>query len=392
MPVYIRCPECKSDQKIQNKKCCKCSQPMPKQGKRYKVVIKHHGKIVTKQTHSLELARQIEVKIKSELIEGSYYDRKKKVPTLEKVWERYAERSQSTVKGFSKDANRYDTQLKNRFANKTLDLISPFDLEKMVMEMKKTTTIRGGTYSPKTIHNAVELLNRLFNYAHRMRIYKGENPCKQIVLPKVNNEITNELDENKLGDLLNTLDEWPDRMVANLVKLAVMSGLRRGELFNLKWKYVDLNKGWLTIRNPKGGKDQVIPLCQSAVEILKDHPKTEKSDYVFPSTRGGRRSDIKKPWLKIKGKAQLPDAFRFHDLRHTFASLLASSGKVDLYTLQKLLTHQSPQMTQRYTHLVESALRRSVHVMDEIYNRAKQTINFEETGKAEGRNIAETKN
>ena len=61
---------------------------------------------------------------------------------------------------------------------------------------------------------------------------------------------------------------------------------------------------------------------------------------------------------KIKGKAKLPKEFRvLHGLRYVYASMLASSGKVDMYTLQKLLTHKSPNMTQRYAHLRDDALK-----------------------------------
>ncbi len=68
----------------------------------------------------------------------------------------------------------------------------------------------------------------------------------------------------------------------------------------------------------------------------------------------------------------MPDDFRpLHGLRHVFASYLASSGKVDLYTLQKLLTHASPQMTQRYAHLADDAMQRAASVANEIFEQKK---------------------
>lgn len=70
--------------------------------------------------------------------------------------------------------------------------------------------------------------------------------------------------------------------------------------------------------------------------------------------------DINKQVNRIKKRAGLPPDFRaLHGLRHVYASMLASSGQVDLYTLQKLLTHKSPQMTQRYAHLRDEALRKA---------------------------------
>jgi hypothetical protein len=71
-------------------------------------------------------------------------------------------------------------------------------------------------------------------------------------------------------------------------------------------------------------------------------------------------------WARIRKQAKISKGFRFHGLRHTFASYLASSGELDLYTLQKLLNHQTPEMTQRYAHLLDEALRRGANVADRM--------------------------
>ena len=117
--------------------------------------------------------------------------------------------------------------------------------------------------------------------------------------------------------------------------------MRRGELFKLQWQDVDFERGFIHIRTPKGGKDQTIPLNQAAREVLENHPKSD-SPYVFPGRGGKQRTEIRRPIDRIRKAAELPKDFRpLHGLRHTYASMLASSGQVDLYTLQKLLTHKS---------------------------------------------------
>jgi integrase len=122
---------------------------------------------------------------------------------------------------------------------------------------------------------------------------------------------------------------------------------------------VDLERDFIHIRDPKGRVDQKIPLNTSARELLTNHPRTG-SPYVFPGRGGHRRIDINKQVSRIKEAAGLPKDFRaLHGLRHVYASMLASSGQVDLYTLQKLLTHKSPGMTMRYAHLRDEALRRA---------------------------------
>jgi integrase len=90
---------------------------------------------------------------------------------------------------------------------------------------------------------------------------------------------------------------------------------------------------------------------------LKDQ---DGSQFVFQGKNGDRRKDIHKETRRIADKAGLPKSFRpLHGLRHVYASMLASSGQVDLYTLQKLLTHKDPKMTQRYAHLRDEGLRRA---------------------------------
>ena len=152
------------------------------------------------------------------------------------------------------------------------------------------------------------------------------------------------------------MEEERDVQVANLVRLALFTGMRRGELFRLKWEDIDFQRGFIKLRDPKSGGDQSIPLNDKAGEILRSHPRVE-SPYVFPGRNGGQRTDCKRPLIRIKKRAGLPKDFRIlHGLRHVYASMLASSGRVDLYTLQKLLTHKSPLLPQLHLRTFSTLL------------------------------------
>jgi integrase len=154
------------------------------------------------------------------------------------------------------------------------------------------------------------------------------------------------------------------------MKLALCTGMRRGEMFKLRWEDLDFERGFITIKDPKGGADQKIPLNDTARQVLNNHPRTE-SPFVFFGRGGKRRTDINKSLRKIRKEAGLPKTFRsLHGLRHYFASALASTGEVDLYTLQKLLTHKSPVMTQRYAHLRDQALKRGSDVASRLISEA----------------------
>jgi integrase len=146
--------------------------------------------------------------------------------------------------------------------------------------------------------------------------------------------------------------------------------MRKSEMFRLKWDDVDPDRGFIHLRDPKGGKDQTIPLNQAAREVLEHHPKSD-SPFVFPGRGGKQRTEIRRPIDRIRKTAELPKDFRpLHGLRHTYASMLASSGQVDLYTLQKLLTHKSAAMTQRYAHLRDDTLRRASDLAGDLIGQA----------------------
>jgi integrase len=140
--------------------------------------------------------------------------------------------------------------------------------------------------------------------------------------------------------------------LAPIVLLALNTGCRRGELLGLAWQDVDLARAILTVRGEgaKSGRTRHIPLNAEAVQVLKDWPP-QGGDLVFPGDDGDQMITLKTAWLKLVGEtgANLTD-FRFHDLRHTFASKLVQRG-VDLATVRELLGHSDFALTLRYAHL-----------------------------------------
>ncbi len=113
----------------------------------------------------------------------------------------------------------------------------------------------------------------------------------------------------------------------------------------------------------KNDKTLFVPMSQKVQEILLDLPHCNE-EYIFPQYD---RSTYSKKMRRVCDLAGLPKDFRpIHGLRHNFASRIASSGKVDLYTLQNLMTHSSPAMTQRYAHLADKAMHRAAEVLDDV--------------------------
>jgi integrase len=279
--------------------------------------------------------------------------------TVDKLWEEYT--AQTTLKGLAKDRSRYKNYLEPAFGDKEPKDILPLDVDRV-----RLRNLKGK--SPQTIKLVLQLLLRLSNFAAKKKLCPPL--AFRIEVPKVNNLKTEDLSQDQIKKLVEVIDADTHTQAGPMMKLALFTGMRRGELFKLKWRDIDFERGFITIRDPKGTKDQKIPLNDGAREILTNHFQTE-SEYVFGGHYGLPRTRVEFAIREIKRKAGLPDDFRpLHGLRHTYASMLASSGSVDLYTLQKLMTHQTPQMTQRYAHLRDETLKKASSIASDLVSIA----------------------
>ena len=154
-----------------------------------------------------------------------------------------------------------------------------------------------------------------------------------------------------------------------LVLLSLNTGLRRGELFNLERSHVDLGRSNLTVagdtQGNKTAKARHIPLNAEARSVLVEWiTHYQPTGLLFPGRYGGRLDNINHGWERLRQEAQL-DNFRWHDLRHTFASKLVMAG-VDLNTVRELLGHTGLDMTLRYAHLAPEHKAAAVAKLDRL--------------------------
>lgn len=146
--------------------------------------------------------------------------------------------------------------------------------------------------------------------------------------------------------------------------MALTTGMRIGEILNLKWGQIDLENGLIHVEISKNKQRRSIPINESLRKEIELLPPKMKDEYIFPHSSKYPRGCIKRMWKKILEKAGLSD-FRFHDLRHTFASyVMMKKGNVPL--LQDLLGHKDSEMTLRYSHLSPKYRMDAVRVMDEV--------------------------
>ncbi len=287
--------------------------------------------------------------------------------TMDRLWQEYKD-NKSDVKGIKFDNNRYDNHIGPTLGHKEPKDIAPLDVDRIRINLLKTK-------SPATVRNVLELIRRIANFGLKKQLCPGLGFI--IEMPTVNNLKTEFLTDEELKKFWQAVNDDPNIQVANFMKMAILTGLRRGELFNLEWKSIEFQRGFIRIIDPKGGEDKEVPMNSAVRELLESHPKTS-SPYVFPGRNGKKRTDINHQANRIKSNAGLPKDFRpLHGLRHTYASMLASCGEVDMYTLQKLMTHKSPQMTQRYAHLHDDALKRASAVVEKLVRGSVESFEDE---------------
>ena len=158
-----------------------------------------------------------------------------------------------------------------------------------------------------------------------------------------------------------------------LVIVALHTGMRLGEILNLKWADLDFASGILTVRDSKNGTSRVIPLDSTLFELLSKWPRMAGSDTVFPNAKGNRWTYTNKAFRNARARAGLAD-LHLHDLRHTFAShWVMNSG--NLMVLRDILGHKNITMTQRYAHLSPAYKQAIFNSMNSMWNAAPIAAN-----------------
>jgi integrase len=220
--------------------------------------------------------------------------------------------------------------------------------------------------SPSAANRCVALLSKAFNLAVRWEM-RPDNPARGI---ERNAEQPRQrfLTPTELGRLLDVLAHYPNQKAANVVRVLVLSGARSGEVFHAQWDQFDLQAGvWLKPAGyVKTAREHRIPISAPLRQLLAEmraeaqrqaeQDGQEPSSWLFASSgSAGHLTTIHHDWAKICAAAELSNV-RVHDLRHTYASYLASSG-LSVPIIGQLLGHTQASTTSRYSHLLDDPLR-----------------------------------
>jgi len=255
---------------------------------------------------------------------------------FEKMTDLYLENYSKPNKKSSRRDVTSINNLKPFFAEKYLHEITPLDVEKYKRE-------RQSKVSNATVNREVACLKHIFTKAIEWGIVQ-KNPGKKVKLLRERNTRLRYLDEKEIRTLHDACAEH----LKPIVTVALNTGMRKEEILSLRWKDVDFRSRIIAILDTKNGESREIPMNDIVHRTLLAVKKTD-SPWVFCKKNGERYGNIRKAFEGARKRAGIVD-FRFHDLRHTFASHLVMAG-VDLKTVQELLGHKSFEMTLRYAHL-----------------------------------------
>ena len=161
-------------------------------------------------------------------------------------------------------------------------------------------------------------------------------------------------------EIIKLITNGPEPL-KSIIIVALNTGMRRGEIMGLKWRDIDFRRGVIHLFNTKNGEKREVPMNEEVKNALIGIRKHPKSEYIFTKNDGRPYGDFKKSFFTALKKSDIKE-FRFHDLRHTFASHLVMSG-VDLNTVRELLGHKSLAMTLRYSHLSPSHKKHAVETL-----------------------------
>ena len=178
--------------------------------------------------------------------------------TIKRLWDEY-KTNKADSKAINTDEGRYEKYLQPSFGDKEPHELIRLDVDRLRMKLLKTL-------KPQTVKHVMGLLKRIVHYGAARELCQNLN--FEIESVKVDNQKTEYLNPEQLKRLLDEISKSTDIEANAIMRLALYTGMRRGEMFKLKWNGIDFQRGFIAIKNPKGGVSQKIPLNEQARQVL----------------------------------------------------------------------------------------------------------------------------
>lgn len=272
-------------------------------------------------------------------------------PTVKDLFARYDEEHLPTKasRSAADDRSMWRNDILPRLGSRKVADLTPRDCDELHMQVAATRPVRA--------NRILEVFRKALNLSIRWG-WIERNPasgCRRTVEEKRHRY----LKEEEVGRLITALQEHQERVSADALLFMLFTGCRKGEALNATWAQFDLARRIWTKSSSetKQRREHRVPYSTAVAEILERRRAETEGIHIFPGRLGAPLTEVRKTWQSACKAAGL-NGVRVHDLRHTFASLVASSGQ-SLLVIGELLGHSTPQTTKRYASLYDEALRRA---------------------------------
>lgn len=270
--------------------------------------------------------------------------------------EYYLPYAKNHKRSWGRDEELYRLRIGPEFGQRRLNDVSRLQIQKFHAKLMNEGL------AAATANHHIKLIRRMLNLAVEWSVISGPNPASRIEMFAEDNQIERYMNDEELQRLLEVLRTDSRQGVCKVALFLLSTGARLNEALSAKWEHVDTDKGiWrVPATNSKSKRMRAIPLNDAAMAVINALDTKGEYDHLFINKkRKLPYVNIAKVWEDLRNKAGLPK-LRIHDLRHQFASFLVNDGQ-SLYTVQQILGHSDPSVTQRYAHLSVTALQNAAN-------------------------------
>ena len=303
----------------------------------------------------------------TQVLENRYFPPNRQVGRMpfNEFVQMYLERVVSLMKSIRTERNRVKRWVKD-LGMRPIGRITRAEIESWRREKMSRC-------KPATINRDLSRLRHMLNIAVEWELLE-ESPMQGMKFLRENNARTRYL---SVGECHRLIDSCMAPHIRAIVTVALHTGMRLGEILNLRWQDLDFSSGFILVRDSKNGQARQVPMDSMISTVLRSWPRLSDQDIVFTSVMtGGRIVDIRAGFLNSCKRAGIT-GLHFHDLRHTFASQFVMAGG-DIYILKEILGHKSITNSQRYAHLSPTYKIKAIDRMNTLWAGAKPETNTSE--------------
>ncbi|OLE50894.1 MAG: hypothetical protein AUG51_25675 [Acidobacteria bacterium 13_1_20CM_3_53_8] len=317
----------------------------------------HYIKEAVPEARTKKQAEQVETQIKQAIFDRKYNKATAVTRLSDFVDDVFLKWAKESKRSWKDDEERA-RPIKEFFKGRAVRDITPILIEKFKFERLKTPTRYKRERSPATVNRELQVLSRVLSMAYENSLVDS-NPMSRVKRLREPQGRERYLTPDEEEKLLKALVPYGEHLPA-LVNLALETGMRLGELLNARWEHVNPMTQTIYIPQTKTDKPRRIPLSAKALAILKSlRQDAPEKELIFDHARTGRkRRQMMVCFESAVKKAEITD-FRFHDLRHTFATRLRAAGTHEM-DIMTLLGHSTLKMTLGYSHAVPQKLRTAI--------------------------------